>query len=210
MESLYKAPSLNAPAFVCPHCGVYATMQWQMLAEAKQQLRMAVCQACFKESLWKAETAVYPAAGFAPPPHAMMPEKAYTYYNKARSVNAAEPAAACAFLRQAVQVLFVHMGGKGKDLAEDIAFFIEKELGSRAFWRIAEEARITGPRACPPLKIDERDDGDMAQLLFYAVNKIVEEAIASPQTLAAFYAKLSDPKKEPPEPEIDPDFFNRP
>jgi Zn ribbon nucleic-acid-binding protein len=210
MQNTYTLPRFNASAFHCPSCGVYATQQWHLLNNIPTMVSMAVCEACDKISLWVNKKIVYPPNDMIPPPHAQMPPQVYNYYNIARSLSLSSAPAAAAYLREALRQLFMHLGAKGENSNDDINFLIGKNLGSRRFYEPFIRAKVWGPYTYKPLKIYESDDETMVELLFFVTNALIEEAIASPATLAEFYAKLSDPRRESKPPVIDSDFFERP
>ncbi|MCL2519734.1 MAG: hypothetical protein FWE37_01840 [Spirochaetaceae bacterium] len=205
----YVVPIFNASAFNCPHCGVYASQEWQQLTLTPNSVNMAVCLLCKKMTLWVSGQLIYPMLGSAPAPHSFMPKEVYEYYDKARSISLLAPAAAAAYLREAMRRLFMHLGAKGDNNNNDIEYIVERSLASRHFFASFSQAKVGGPKGIKPLVIDTGDDETMVALLFYLVNKLVDEAIANPATLAEFYAKLSDPKNEPKGPVIDADFFAR-
>lgn len=208
--NIYKVPRHNSPSFHCPFCGIHAQMEWAFLESKRPSVTSATCTACSKASLWREDEMIYPDVGIAPPPHPMMPEKIYHYYDMARKASRNLPEASCAFLRQGIAELLVLLGESGTDFNADIDNLVEREFGNRAFWVPMFKARLAGFDIIKPGVLDTRDDQPMMELLFYFINQIIEEAIANPKHLAEFYAKLSDPAKQPKEKKIDPTFFERP
>ncbi|MGL4524373.1 MAG: hypothetical protein ACRCVN_02475 [Spirochaetia bacterium] len=206
----HKIPRHNSPSFICPFCGIHAQMSWMFLEHNRPSVTTATCTACQKNSIWREDVMIYPDVGIAPPPHAMMPDTIYQYYDQARIASRQLPGVACSFLRKGIREIFILLGESGTDFNEDIDHLVQRDFGNRTFWTPMFKARLAGFELVNPDMIDSRDDLAMMQLLFYFINQVIEEAIANPKHLAEFYAKLSDPSKDPVEKSIDPDFFQRP
>lgn len=206
----YKIPHHNSPSFHCPFCGIHAQMEWSFLEDKRPTVTVAKCSACEKDSIWREDEMIYPDVGIAPPPHVMMPENIYHYYDLARAASRNLSIAACAFLRMGIAELLKLLGETGLDFNADVDNLVAREFGTRSFWVPMFKTRLAGFDLVKPGVLDTRDDQVMMELLFYFTNQIIEEAIANPKHLADFYAKLSDPAKQPKEKKIDPDFFQRP
>lgn len=209
-QNLYKAPRHNSPSFHCPFCGIHAQMQWTLLENKRPMITSATCTACQAASIWREDLMIYPETGIAPPPHVMMPEPVYYYYDLARAASRNLPIAACAFLRQAIARIFVMLGCSGENFNKDIDNLVVREFGTRTFWAPMIKVRLAGFDTVKPGVLDTRDDQAMMELLFYFTNQIIEETIANPQHVAEFCAKISSSQNQPEEKKIDPDFFQRP
>jgi uncharacterized protein DUF4145 len=78
---------------------------------------------------------------------------------------------------------------KGKDLNEDIGALVKGGLPVLVQQSL-DALRVIGNNAVHPGVLDLRDDQPTALSLFHLLNLIVEEQIAKPKTVQAFYASL--------------------
>src|SRR3989304_6761788 len=96
-EKLFVAPTLNADAFHCPHCEVYAHQSWYESAKWKdnsyhgvvkgsKNLSISVCTHCGDYALWLDKAIIYPASSIAPMPAADMPQDVKEDYVEARNI----------------------------------------------------------------------------------------------------------------------------
>ncbi len=134
---------------------------------------------------------IYPTGSIAPLPSEDMPEDVKADFNEARDIVQASPRAAAALLRLALQKLTIHLGGKGKNLNEDIKNLVKKGLPPKVE-RALDVVRVIGNNAVHPGKIDLRDDLDTAILLFELLNMIVDTMITQPRRVDEIYNKLPE------------------
>ncbi len=134
---------------------------------------------------------IYPTGSIAPLPSEDMPEDVKADFNEARAIVQASPRAAAALLRLALQKLTIHLGGKGKNLNEDIKNLVRKGLPPKVE-RALDVVRVIGNNAVHPGKIDLRDDLDTAILLFELLNMIVDTMITQPRKVDEIYNKLPE------------------
>ncbi len=134
---------------------------------------------------------IYPTGSIAPLPSEDMPEDVKADFNEARAIVQASPRAAAALLRLALQKLTIHLGGKGKNLNEDIKNLVKKGLPPKVE-RALDVVRVIGNNAVHPGKIDLRDDLDTAILLFELLNMIVDTMITQPRRVDEIYNKLPE------------------
>lgn len=198
----YVAPGLNERAFHCPLCGVFANQTWEDLQWLRGQgvrlvpgWRTAFCAHCSQVSFWRNGTMLYPSAGTAPLPSPDLPADIKKDYEEARSIVGRSPRGAAALLRLSIQKLCVHLGGKGKNIDQDIAGLVEKGLPARV-QKALDTVRVTGNEAVHPGTLDLRDNPEMAASLFGLVNFIVEKMITEPNEIDGLYALLPTDKLE--------------
>ncbi len=209
LDGFYKNPTLHSEGFHCPHCGMYARQTWEMIRMRHPSYHIAECDACGAESLWREGAIVFPIMGMAPPSHSQMPDEAFILYSKARQLSTLNVSVAMIYVRMALVAVMKYAGANGVNLSADVESFCEQGLGTRRFWASLEQVRLIGVHKVAVGQLCESDDERMLSLGFYVLNAIVEECIASPNTLASFYADLSNPVNEKPKPKIDPTFFER-
>jgi len=200
----YVAPESGLKAFTCPHCGVLARQyHWGNAGELdataysdfnSNPVRVSKCENCEQICLWYFSKLVYPNRGNAPIPNPDMTEDVKKDYEEAASIYSQSPRGASALLRLAIQKLCVHLGGKGKDLNEDIKEFVKKGLIEK-IQKSLDIVRVIGNNAVHPGQIDV-DDAETAGKLFVLVNLIIDSMISIPKRVDAMYLELPKSTKD--------------
>jgi hypothetical protein len=194
-----------AKAFNCPHCGVYATMQWLNLPD---KLDRAQCEACGKINVWVESKIVYPLHhNHLPPPHPHMPSLVYYYYNKGRLLALSDNVAANAYLRQAYNELFKLLGAKCDSIGEATAELIEKKIIPSHFYNSLKQF---GLKSVSPLSLNLEHSEQSVVPLLELLNSLIKETIANASHRVNFYAKVTNEEEANRPPLIDKTFFERP
>lgn len=136
---------------------------------------------------------VYPSHGNAPIPNPDMPEDVKEDYEEAATICTQSPRGAAALLRLAIQKLCVDLGGKGKNINEDIKEFVKKGLPEKV-QKSLDIVRVVGNNAVHPGQI-EIDKPEVAGKLFELVNLITDYMISMPKKVDATYSELPDAAK---------------
>lgn len=110
-------------------------------------------------------------------------------YREAMSVYPVSSRATAALLRLAVQMLIVHLGGKGKDLNNDIGTLVKNGLPIQV-QQALDIVRIIGNNAVHPGVINFDDTPEISAALFDLINIIVREMITRPKEIEKFYQTL--------------------
>ena len=92
-------------------------------------------------------------------------------------------------LRLSIQKLCKFLGGKGKNIDDDIAALVKKGLDPRV-QQALDVVRVVGNNAVHPGQLDLRDDHATAEKLFGLVNVIAEIMITQPKHIAELYGGL--------------------
>jgi len=201
----YVAPQSGLKAFTCPHCGVLARQYHSYnigdLSERgvyadlnMNPVRVSKCEHCEQICLWHFNQMVYPNRGNAPVPNPDMPEDIKKDYEEAASIYTQSPRGAAALLRLAVQKLSVHLGGKGRDINDDIKTLVTNGLPEKV-QKSLDVVRVIGNNAVHPGQIDT-DNPEVAGKLFVLVNLITEYMISMPNKIDNMYAELPDSTKK--------------
>ena len=204
----YVEPKSNLKSFTCPHCGVLSRQyHWGYqnsvnagaIPENHQSfgntvIRVSKCEHCGEAAIWHRETLVFPDRGPAPAPNAQMPDHPKSDYEEAASILSHSPRGAAALLRLAIQKLCIHLGGKGKNINDDIKELVARGLPSQV-QQALDVVRVTGNNAVHPGQIDANDI-DIASNLFLLVNVIVEYMIELPGRIKGLYEDLPANAKE--------------
>lgn len=209
----YIAPVSGLKAFTCPHCGVLArqyhyyssheripnapTRAW--LGEDyphpnKCSIRYSECEHCGKICLWRFEKMVYPNRGNAPVPNSDIPDEIKKDYEEAASIYTQSPRGAAALLRLAIQKLSVALGGKGKNINDDIKELVKKGLPEQV-QKSLDIVRVIGNNAVHPGQIDV-DDAEVAGRLFVLLNLITDYMVSMPKKVDAMFSELPDSDKD--------------
>ena len=152
------------------------------------ELRVGTCLHCYQSTIWIREKLLYPASSTAPIANSEMPQNVREIYDEASSIFSASPRAAAALLRLALQMLCEHLGGKGKDINDDIATLVSKGL-PLTIQQSLDIVRVTGNDAVHPGQIDV-DSAETVGTLFELVNIITEYMISMPNKVSGIYNKL--------------------
>ncbi len=122
-------------------------------------------------------------------PHPDLPENCVPEYMEARNVAGDSPRAAAALLRLCVQKLLVDLGGKGKNIDEDIGALVGKGLPVQV-QQALDVCRVVGNNAVHPGEIVLNDDPDFVGQLFDLINYIVSQTIEREKQLHALIGRL--------------------
>jgi len=136
----------------------------------------------------------WPVQNNAPTPNPDLPDDVRLDFDEAGRILRLSPRGAAALLRLAMQKLCKELGGKGKNIDEDIAAFVKGGLDVR-IQRSLDIVRVIGNEAVHPGQIDLRDDVATAENLFAVVNIIADAMISQPKHIDEMYAGLPDNKR---------------
>jgi len=203
----FKPPAYKSPSFSCSHCGALAHQNWgqaylfpldgDVFVEAKHY-SLVECFSCENHSLWYGQKLVYPlinTASRAPSPNPDLPDEVKVDYDEARTIAALSPRGAAALLRLAIQKLCKHLGGRGKNLNDDIAALVRKGLDMRV-QQALDVVRVIGNDAVHPGQINLNDNPERTHTLFFLVNEIANEMITKPKRLQELYDQLPERDRE--------------
>lgn len=196
----YIAPQRGLKAFTCPHCGVlarqyhYSVTNSQLTGSTSHSnsdpIATSVCENCGNYAIWHRQQMVYPSRGDAPVPNPDMPEEVKKDYEEAASIYTQSPRGAAALLRLAIQKLSVDLGGKGKNINEDIKELVKRGLPEQ-IQKSLDIVRVIGNNAVHPGQIDV-DDTEVAGKLFILLNLITDYMVSMPKKVDAMFSGLPD------------------
>jgi hypothetical protein len=179
-------PAVDAPHFVCPHCGVDAQQLWQDAdfpargtGEVDKALKRAECRSCRGRSYWIDGSQVWPAPTLGAPPSPDLPPDLVALYDEARATAPISARAAAALLRFLVDRLLGSLGATDGPLTDRIASLAaEGHLPAQVIEGL-DAVRVQGDDALPPGQIDPaaEDDAGVVQLLCLLVNSIVDTTL---------------------------------
>lgn len=162
----------------------------------------SLCSGCGQKSLWRGDATVYPLASAAPAPHALMDPDVKSLYDEAGQVLPISRRAGAALIRAALEKQVRQLdidAPKGTKLDGHIA-----RISTRVSTPLAElldVIRHVGNSSLHGSGDDElvylylNPDGgtaDIAELLFDAINDLVDELVARPAAARTLWEKLPE------------------
>lgn len=151
------------------------------------------CYTCDELSVWVGHALAWPELGDGPFPNPDLPTSVKLDFEEAAKILNLSPRGAAALLRLAIQKLCAEIGGRGKNIDQDIAALVKQGLDVRV-QRALDIVRVIGNEAVHPGQIDLRDDVQTAEKLFSLVNLIADTMISQPKHIDALYSALPQEK----------------
>ncbi len=190
----YTPPEHKRAAFNCSFCNAFAKQDWGAPRRNAADTNYGVddnfwicrCSQCERFSIWMYGKLVYPNVKTAPLPSSDLPDDTKKDYEEARNIANDSPRGATALLRLAIQKLCKHLGGKGKNINEDIALLVKKGLPIKV-QQALDVVRVVGNNAVHPGQIDLNDKPEVANNLFGLINIITEIMITQPKHISDIY-----------------------
>lgn len=154
-------------------------------------LNVSRCFNCKKISIWLGQSMVYPDVTSAVIPNPDLPEECALDFREAASILDKSPRGAAALLRLCLQNLVKVLGGKGKNLNDDIGTLVKQGLDER-IQQSLDVVRVIGNNAVHPGELDLRDNRAVAEKLFHLINIIADVLISRPKEIKAIYEDLPE------------------
>ncbi len=198
MLASYITPHLNAKAFNCTHCGVYARQDWGFVYRNRldisngrlvisqdskmQDFRATACEHCGGCTIWHNNNIIFPFSGAAIQPNEDMPEDVKKLFLEARNILFASPKSAAALLRLSLARLCFYLGERSEHTDNNINSLIAKGLPSKLA-EILRGIKTYGEKAIKPGMIEETDDVETAYKLLAFINIICDYQITRPKLI---------------------------
>ncbi len=193
-------PSLQAGAFNCTRCKVFAKQDWFYLVGASQptgfgsqyqnkEFTLSRCNSCGEPTIWHGASMIYPLHSTAEPPSDDFPADVLADYEEARLIANLSPRGAAALLRLALQKLCIHLGESGSNINSDIASLVAKGLPIKV-QQALDSVRVVGNEAVHPGSLDLKDDQETVLKLFRLVNFVAHKMITEPKEIEKLYDSL--------------------
>ena len=198
MKDQYYPPNFNSLSFNCPFCGVYAQQDWRSAWEGGgmgvrqvNNLNFTVCKHCDGRGIWLDEKIIFPSVGGVAMPNRDLPQSILEDYQEAKDILDKSPRGAAALLRLSIQKLCKELGGKGKNINDDIGELVKKGLPTK-IQQALDYVRVIGNNAVHPGQIEISDNREIALSLFGLVNVIAEVMISQPKEIELLYNSLPE------------------
>lgn len=223
-----REPRMDRDAFDCPRCGVFAKQTWKTLyrheGEGFTQLadrgffgdhwKAAGCDHCHEWSIWRQEAMVFPTAATVAMPHPSMPGEAKNLYLEARSVLPVSRRAGAALARAALERLLRALDPNAPQRA-DLATRIDRVAARlpTSLVQMLTVIRVAGnsslhvkdqPEDVLVLVLDTESVA-VAELMFTALNELVDELVEKPSRAAELYSTLPESIRARVEKQASPD-----
>lgn len=201
MTPKHYTPEFETQSFHCPHCDVYAKQIWKEINYWNNghinvpDIKLAFCTHCNDKSIWFNGNMIQPSVGGVPLPNHDLIQNIRDDYFEARDILNQSPRGSAALLRLAIQKLCKELGGKGKNVNDDIAELVKKGLPLK-IQQSLDYVRVVGNNAVHPGHIDLKDDKEAAMNLFKLINLIAEVMITQPKEVDELYNSLPDGQKD--------------
>ncbi|OIR25493.1 DUF4145 domain-containing protein [Bathymodiolus thermophilus thioautotrophic gill symbiont] len=200
MTQKYYPPEYKKKQFHCILCGVFASQAWFHLkiergySDISTNFQGSHCSHCREFSFWYDEKMIIPSEAPIEPPHQDLPKDCVGDYLEARDIFSKSPRASVALLRLCIQKMMPHLGGKGKNINQDIGKLVDEGLSS-TIQKALDVCRVVGNNAVHPGEINLKDSPKIAQQLFSLINFIIEDRITKPKEIEGLYSNLPESNK---------------
>lgn len=141
--------------------------------------------------MWYKDNIIYPKKMIVDLPNQDLDEDIKKDYLEAAKIRLESPRSAAALLRLALQKLCKQLGGKGKNINEDIKNLVNKGLNPLV-QKSLDALRITGNNAVHPGEINIKEEPEKVIKLFDLVNFIAQKMITEPKEIENFYSSLPE------------------
>lgn len=221
MSKEFYPPAHARSEFHCPHCGVYAHQLWSHIEGVGdrhsnhnpfageythlsnlhetdsfkglmgEEYTISYCEHCGEIALWNNAQIIFPKTELTDDPNDDLSDEIKLLYNEARAVVNDSPRAAAALIRLALQLLCKDLGGKGKNINEDIKTLVARGLDSRV-QKAMDTLRVVGNNGAHPGEINLNENREKVIKMFDIINFIAQKMITEPSELDRFFDDLPE------------------
>jgi hypothetical protein len=159
---------------------------WEMI-----NLAMSLCHSCDAFAIWAKDKIAWPAHSIKVEPHPDIPADIKDDFIEAAGIVDKSPRGSAALSRLVVQRLVAHLGGKGKNINEDIALLVKNGLEPE-IQKALDIVRVTGNNAVHPGEIALKEDHGTAIALLQLINLVVERRISTQKRIEEMFGNLPE------------------
>ena len=218
MSNEYFPPVHGAQKFHCAHCGVYAEQKWSHLQSIgdnyttkdnwgsiihasnifsttkyvdglPEDFTVSRCEHCNKLTLWHKVSIILPRTISVEQPNEDLGKDVAELYNEAAAILHDSPRAAAALLRLALQLLLKELGGKGKNIDDDIATIVANGVDAQV-QKAMDILRVFGNNGVHPGEIDLKENGELVIKMFKLINFVADKMITQKKELDGLFNGL--------------------
>lgn len=156
-----------------------------------EEYTISYCEHCGEIALWNNAQIIFPKTELTDDPNDDLSDEIKLLYNEARAVVNDSPRAAAALIRLALQLLCKDLGGKGKNINEDIKTLVARGLDSRV-QKAMDTLRVVGNNGAHPGEINLNENREKVIKMFDIINFIAQKMITEPSELDRFFDDLPE------------------
>lgn len=221
MSNTYYPPKYLANQFNCSRCGVFSKQSWGNLLsrvrlrnngmfsvnilggdintldneELPDSYVVSRCEQCRKDVVWVDKKIIYPQTIVVEQPNSDLPKEIQDLYLESANILNDSPRAAAALLRLALQLLLKEIGGKGKNINDDIAVIIKNGVDQQVK-KALDILRIFGNNGVHPGEIDLTEDDTKVVRMFALLNFVTDKMITQQNEIDTLFDELPDAVKQ--------------
>lgn len=221
MSKAHYPPEYLASQFNCSRCGVFAKQRWGNLksqyrrktingfqvpllgqkvnaldgSELPDSYIVSRCEHCEKDVFWVDKKIIYPRTIIVEQPNSDLPKEIQDLYLESANTLSDSPRASAALLRLSLQLLLKEVGGKGKNINDDIANII-KSGADQQVQKALDILRIFGNNGVHPGEIDLSEDNTKVVKMFALLNFIADKMITQQKEIDSLFDELSESIKQ--------------
>lgn len=219
MTDIYYPPTFLDSKFHCIRCGVYAKQFWGSLKTEIRYIRnggfpvkilntsnglnvelpndyvASECEHCSNFTLWYNKNIIFPRKTSVETVNSDAPEEVKTLYNEAALILEDSPRAAAALLRLALQILLGEIGGKGKNINDDIATIVKTGVDEQ-IQRALDVLRVFGNSGAHPGQIQLKENSELVKKMFNLLNYVMTKMISQRNEINNLFDSLPETVKE--------------
>lgn len=165
--------------------------------ESRPQWWASTCFVCSKKAIWRGDSIVFPSASALPRPHRDLAGAALTLYDEAAAVAPHSRRASAALARAALEALLKQLDASPRIALDDRIAKVQSQV-SQPLGQLLTIVRHVGNKALHGADdtdelvalVLDGEDAEVLEVLFEAINGLVDELITRPQNVSSMYAKV--------------------
>ncbi len=218
MIDKYYPPVHGENKFHCAICGVYAEQKWSHLnsvgdiyvrknqwggvdyysnivnsvlfkGQLPENYTVSRCEHCSDLTLWHNSSMILPRVISVEQPNPDLSDDIKELYNEAATILQDSPRAAAALLRLALQLLLKELGGKGKNIDDDIATIVSGGVDAQV-QKAMDILRVFGNNGVHPGEINLNEKSELVTKMFQLVNFVADKMITQKKELDKLFDGL--------------------
>jgi hypothetical protein len=218
MIDKYYPPVHGENKFHCAICGVYAEQKWSHLSAVGDKYTkkngygsidyasniynhppfigllpegyvFSRCEHCSDFTLWNNSSIISPRVITVEQPNPDLSDDIKELYNESATILQDSPRAAAALLRLALQLLLKELGGKGKNIDDDIATIVSNGADTQV-QKAMDILRVFGNNSVHPGEINLNEKSELVVKMFQLVNFVADKKITQKKELDKLFDGL--------------------
>jgi len=147
------------------------------------------CEHCNGLTLWHKASIIMPRTVSVEQPNVDLGKDIIELYNEAAAILQDSPRAAAALLRLALQLLLKELGGKGKNIDDDIAMIVANGVDAQV-QKAMDILRVFGNNSVHPGEINLKEKSELVTKMFKLINFVADKMITQKKELDGLFDEL--------------------